>query len=89
MIGMPYAVIISRPVQKQLDKLPADVIRDVYRVLRDLENDPRPDGVKLLKGKLRGFYRVRVGNYRIVYDIKDRELRVIVLRVADRSIVYR
>ncbi len=86
---MPYAVIISRPVQKQLDKLPADVIRDVYRVLRDLENDPRPDGVKLLKGKLRGFYRVRVGNYRIVYDIKDRELRVIVLRVADRSIVYR
>jgi len=89
LIGMPYAVIISRPVQKQLDKLPADVIRDVYRVLRDLENDPRPDGVKLLKGKLRGFYRVRVGNYRIVYDIKDRELRVIVLRVADRSIVYR
>jgi mRNA interferase RelE/StbE len=52
-----------------------------------LEQEPRPSGCRKLTGESQ--YRVRVGDYRIVYDVRDRELLVLVLRVAHRRDVYR
>jgi mRNA interferase RelE/StbE len=49
--------------------------------------DPRPEGCKLLKVEKR--YRIRVGDYRIVYEIRDEVLLVLVVRIAHRSDVYR
>jgi mRNA interferase RelE/StbE len=54
-----------------------------------LSVDPRPPGAAMLRGGERGRWRVRVGDYRIVYVISDRELVVIVVRVAHRREVYR
>ena len=52
----------------------------------DLENDPRPPGCKKLKG--RDAYRIRVGDYRVIYEIQDDRLIVDVVTIGDRKNVY-
>ena len=56
--------------------------------LLQLTHDPRPDGVKKLTG-LQSIYRIRVGDYRIVYEVVDREVRVIVIAIGHRREIYR
>ena len=60
-------------------------IKDATEGLRD---NTRPHGVRALTGE-HGLYRVRVGDYRIVYEIRDNELLILVVRVAHRRDVYR
>jgi mRNA interferase RelE/StbE len=84
---MKFQVILPRSVQKQLDRLANDVARRILVRLRELEDNPRPAGVKKLKG--RTAWRVRVGDYRIIYEIHDRELQIIVITVGHRREVYR
>src|SRR3954468_13820687 len=82
-----YRVIISKSVQKQLKILPNNIRGRILARLSNLESDPRPPDVKKLKG--RDAWRVRVGDYRVIYDIHDRELQVIVVTVGHRRDVYR
>lgn len=84
---MKFQVILPRSVQKQLDRLADDVTRRILARLRELEDNPRPAGVKKLKG--RTAWRVRVGDYRIIYEIHDRELQIIIITVGHRREVYR
>jgi mRNA interferase RelE/StbE len=84
---MKFQVILPKSVQKQLDRLANDVARRVLNRLRELEDNPRPTGVKKLKG--RTAWRVRVGDYRIIYEIHDRELQIIIITVGHRREVYR
>jgi mRNA interferase RelE/StbE len=84
---MSYRIVIPKPAQKQLDNI-TKIERDrLILTLRSLANDPRPNGVKKLKG-YDNTYRVRVGDYRIIYEIKDRELIVLLLSVSHRKDVY-
>ena len=84
---MSYQIIIPKPAQKQLDNI-SKIERDrLILTLRSLANDPRPNGVKKLKG-YDNTYRVRVGDYRIIYEIKDRELIVLLLSVSHRKDAY-
>jgi mRNA interferase RelE/StbE len=84
---MRYRVILPKSVQKELDRLPGDVGKRVMTRLRALESNPRSADVKKLKG--RPAWRVRVGDYRIIYEIHDRELVVIVITIGHRREVYR
>lgn len=84
---MTYKLSIRRKAQKQLAKLPADDYKKVKQTILDLANDPRPNGSIKLKG--RDGWRVRQGNYRIIYDIKEDVLTVIVLDVGHRRHIYR
>jgi mRNA interferase RelE/StbE len=84
---MRYTVIIPRFVQKQLDRLPNDILERVLRRLTGLETQPRPPDVKKLKG--RDAWRIRVGDYRVIYEIPDRALQVILVSVGHRREVYR
>ena len=84
---MRYQVILPRSVQKQLDRLPDQVTNRVLTSLAELETAPRTAGAKRLKG--RDAWRIRVGDYRIIYEIHDRELRVLVITVGHRREVYR
>lgn len=61
----------------------------ILRKIASLEVEPRPPGVEKLGGSEAGFYRVRVGDYRIVYDIQDKVLLVLVVKVGNRKEVYR
>ncbi len=81
-----YAVIVEKSVVKQLQKIPQPYYRKIKIVLATLGNDPRPNGYLKLKG--REGYRVRVGDYRIIYDIKDEQLMILVISVAHRKDVY-
>lgn len=82
-----YSVEIKRSAAKELEQLPPkDRTRIVTRI-RALAGTPRPPGCEKLSGQER--YRVRQGNYRILYEIDDAVFRVIVVRIAHRRDAYR
>ncbi|MCL1466288.1 type II toxin-antitoxin system RelE family toxin [Argonema galeatum] len=85
---MSYAVLIPKPVQKQLDDLPEDVRSRIIEKILSLAEQPRPLGVKKLKG-FEKEYRVRVGEYRIRYEIDDETSIVVVLHCKHRRDIYR
>jgi mRNA interferase RelE/StbE len=82
-----YGVELKRSAQKELERLPADVLERMVVKLEKLANDPRPDGCKKLKGGS-GEYRVRVGEYRAVYVVDDARRFISVTRIRHRSEVY-
>lgn len=84
----PYAVQYDPRAAKELAKLDRPVARRIVKVVDGLGEEPRPAGARPLVG-YSGLWRVRVGDYRVVYAIKDAELVVLALRVAHRSDVYR
>ena len=81
-----YTVLLTRTAQKQLDKLPESVADTLLEAIELLAIDPRPDGCKKLKGRLG--YRIRKGNYRILYDVQDAVLIVEVIAIGHRSAIY-
>jgi mRNA interferase RelE/StbE len=85
---MSYTVRLDTRTCKTLDRLPGDMRGRVMRKLEALQEEPRPMGVEKLAGP-DDLYRVRVGDWRIVYAIRDRELVVIVIRIGHRREVYR
>ena len=84
---MPYAVYLKRSAEKELDRLPVEVHDRIVKRLISLRNNPRPPGTKKLFG--REGYRIRVGNYRILYIINEKEKKVEIVSVAHRKEVYR
>ena len=84
---MRYRVILPKSVQKEVDRLPDGVVRRILARLAQLETDPRPADVKKLKG--RDAYRIRVGDYRVIYEIHDRQLEVLVITIGHRREIYR
>jgi mRNA interferase RelE/StbE len=83
-----YEIEIAPAAERALKKLPADIQRRIIKGILKLEVNPRPSGVKKLSGE-EDLYRVRIGDYRVIYQIRDGELIVLVVRVAHRREVYR
>jgi len=82
-----YSIEIKRSAAKELAELPRqDRLRVIARI-ENLAHDPRPSGSEKLSGQER--YRVRQGDYRILYEIHDHVLLVMVVRIAHRREVYR
>ena len=84
---MPYTIVILRRAQKELTELPSEVYTRVRDAIRELGEDPRPPGYTKLSGR-EGF-RIRVGNYRVIYEIDDAEHTLNVMHVGHRRDVYR
>ena len=83
-----YEIEISRTAEKQLRRLPrADQVR-VVRTIRVLADDPLPKGARKLSG-YDDVFRVRTGQYRILYSVSERKLVIVVLKVGHRRDVYR
>ena len=85
---MGYQVIVPGPVQRQLDSLPADARERVVRRILSLKENPRPRGCVKLKG-YENEYRVRIGDYRLRYEVRDRDLIVLLLHCRHRKDAYR
>jgi len=83
-----YKVSLSSSAEKTLKKLSKQDVRRILAKLESLTIDPFPDGCKKLEGEAHAF-RVRVGVYRIIYDIIGAELLVFVLKIGHRKEVYR
>jgi mRNA interferase RelE/StbE len=72
------------PSQRELDELPAKEAARVARALFALAEEPRPRGVRKLTGTAAPMWRIRIGDYRVIYSVSDAARRVIVLRIARR-----
>lgn len=84
---MTYRVELTTAAARQVRKLPRPVRDRVLDAIEDLGDDPRPHGVKKLSGEQTA-WRIRIGEYRVIYDIFDSELIVTVVRAAHRREVY-
>jgi len=85
---MAYSILLAPPAERQLKALTEPVQRRIVKRLRMLKGNPRPHGVKKLAGE-EDLYRIREGDYRIVYTIQDKKLIVLVVKIGDRKEVYR
>ncbi len=83
-----YAVEIATPAVKTLRNLPRPDQRRIAARIDALAENPRPPGVEKLEGA-DDLYRIRAGDYRIVYRIEDERLLVLVIRIGHRREVYR
>ncbi len=81
-----YEIRITKTAQKQLDKLPIPIADTLIAAILDLAKDPRPPGCKKLKG--RTGYRIRQGDYRIIYDIHDKVLTIEIIAIGHRKDIY-
>lgn len=85
---MAYSVLLAPPAERQFKALAEPIQKRITRRLRTLKENPRPKGVKKLAGE-EDLYRIREGDYRIIYAIRDKELIVLVVKIGDRKEVYR
>lgn len=84
---MIYSVRIKRSAAKDLERLP---VRDRIQLAAAIDQlAARPTQGAVLKGTLRGLRRIRVGRYRVIYEVQDEVLVVLVVRVAARGSAYR
>ena len=79
----------SRRVEKEIADLPRQIRERVIQAIGDLATDPRPPGVCKLAGEMRGAWRIRVGDYRVLYDIDDDRRVIVILAVLHRREAYR
>jgi mRNA interferase RelE/StbE len=85
---MAYSILLAPPAERQLKAFAPVIQKRLVRRLKLLREGPRPQGVKKLAGE-DDLYRIREGDYRIIYTIQDKELIVLVVKIGDRKEVYR
>ena len=84
---MTYQIVLAPSAARQLRKFDPDIRRRIQAVLELLAENPRPPAATQLVGGA-GEWRVRTGDYRVVYEIDDGRLRILVLRMGHRREVY-
>ena len=84
---MKYEIIIERSSIKDLQKIPAKDRNNIINAIKQLADNPRPIGAKKLMG--RDGFRIRVGHYRVIYEIEDHICRVLVIDIGHRKNIYK
>ena len=85
---MSYQIIIRKKAVKELEALPKKTNENIVQAIDSLTENPRPNGCKKLKGEEETLWRIRVGNYRIIYSIED-SIRIIdIRRIGHRRDIY-
>lgn len=85
---MAYSIIFAPLAKRQFAKLPQQVKLQISHVVSALTDNPRPHGIKKLTGQDNS-YRIRSGNYRVVYEIQDKQLVILVVMVGHRRDIYK
>jgi mRNA interferase RelE/StbE len=85
---MAYSILLAPPAERHLKALAESIQKRIVKRLRTLRENPRPQGVKKLAGEDE-LYRIREGDHRIIYIIRDKELIVLVVKIGNRKEVYR
>lgn len=84
-----YTVELIPDAKKQFAKFPAKDQTRLAEAIVELRTAPRPDGVKKLKGKHAGLYRIRLGSFRVIYSINDKVLHILVVWIGQRGGAYK
>jgi mRNA interferase RelE/StbE len=85
---MAYTVEVAPAAERQLKALPKPIRTPIGRRIDKLADNPRPHGIEKITGE-DDLYRVRTGDYRILYKINDQEILILVVKIGDRKEVYR
>jgi mRNA interferase RelE/StbE len=83
-----YRIVLSRNAEKEILNLPGQIVKRISKAIDQLEKNPRPSGCKKLKGKNEELWRIRVGDYRVVYSIEDILLIIDIRKVGHRKDIY-
>lgn len=82
-----YRVSFKQSAEKELRRIASPFLAKILDKVRSLSNHPRPQGARLLKGEDR-FYRLRQGDYRVIYEIDDTDRTVTIIKIGHRREVY-
>jgi len=82
-----YEILLSKAARKYLAELPALVHTRIIKNISHLSSTARPAGCKKLSG-YKNAYRIRVGDYRVIYEIEDKVLRILVIAIGHRKNIY-
>jgi mRNA interferase RelE/StbE len=85
---MKYQIKILSKARRSIKKLPKSIQNELKNTIRSLAENPRPLGVKKLAGNY-NLYRVRLGDYRVIYEIQDEVLLIIIVLAGHRKEIYR
>lgn len=83
-----FEVLFTKKASKEISKLDPDARTQVIEAIEDLKRDARPPNSKSLKGDLKGYWRLRTGDYRVIYQIRDQQLEIVVIRAGHRKDIY-
>lgn len=83
-----YGIVVSKSAAKDLQALPKTQVPKIVQAIDQLAENPRPPGCKKLKGQTEDFWRIRQGDYRIVYFISDTVQVVDIRRIRHRREAY-
>jgi mRNA interferase RelE/StbE len=83
-----YKVQIGNKALKQLEALPVKIANKIASTIDALAINPRPQGIKKMQG-FENYYRIRVSDYRIIYQIKDNVLTVVIIKIGHRKDIYK
>lgn len=83
-----YRIEISSTAEKALKKIPKKYLIKIVESIQVLAINPFPEGCRKLAGE-EGTYRIRQGNYRIIYEVEGNKLKVLILKVGHRKDIYR
>jgi mRNA interferase RelE/StbE len=92
---MAYKIVFTSSAEKAYKKLPADLQDRIFEKIQELAENPRPNGYTQMNSfdlpglKIKPLYRIRIGNYRVVYGVQDKELIVTVVKISHRNNVYK
>lgn len=85
---MAYSILLAPPAERQLRSFAPAIQKRLVKRMKTLQKNPRPHGAKKLAGE-DDLYRIREGDYRIIYTIQDKALIILVLKIGDRKEIYR
>lgn len=85
---MIYKIVLKKSFKKQAREIPDKYYRRIIIAINDLKTDPFPSGNKKLKGTSDNIYRIRIGDYRIVYEINYADTTIVIIKIGHRSDVY-
>lgn len=82
-----YTITFARSARKELESFDAQIVKRIFPKIESLAREPRPVGCRKLKGE-KNLWRIRIGDYRVVYAVYDDERRVDIIAVRHRSKAY-
>lgn len=83
-----YKIEFKKSAEKDLAKLPREILPRIIKAIRNLEQDPFPHGVKKLRNYEKS-YRIRISNYRILYTVYKKVLIIEIIQIGHRKEIYR
>jgi mRNA interferase RelE/StbE len=87
---LKYSILwADQRAKKTLENLPTPIQLRIKKAILILADNPRPTGVKKMSGRLDGIWRIRVGDWRILYDIDDKTYKIILVDIGPRKSIYR